>query len=241
MLKKLKKVKAKHILEMIVILISFIPGMILRLLKKDIWIVSENGDDAKDNGYAFFKYAMKNKNKKDIYYVITENSIYYDKLKKYKKNLLYKNSLKHNIYTIASTKYISSQIGAGLPFSELVFNLQGTFIYRFKSIFLQHGITQNKVQCLLKNESKVDLFCCAGNKEYDFVINELGYNEENAKKTGFCRYDLLKDESKENNKILMMFTWRKQFENDEKTFLDSKYYSTIKDLLKDTRLSDLLE
>lgn len=118
MLKKLKKVKAKHILEMIVILISFIPGMILRLLKKDIWIVSENGDDAKDNGYAFFKYAMENKKKKDIYYVITKKSIYYDKLKKYKKNLLYKNSLKHNIYTIASTKYISSQIGAGLPFQN---------------------------------------------------------------------------------------------------------------------------
>ena len=97
------------------------------------------------------------------------------------------------------------------------------------------------MQCLLKNESKVDLFCCAGNKEYDFVINELGYNEENAKKTGFCRYDLLKDESKNSNKILMMFTWRKQFENDEKAFLDSKYYSTIQDLIKDTRLSDLLE
>ena len=241
MLKKLKKVKAKHILEMIVILISFIPGMILRLLKKDIWIVSENGDDAKDNGYAFFKYAMENKKKKDIYYVITKKSIYYDKLKKYKKNLLYKNSLKHNIYTIASTKYISSQIGAGLPFSELVFNLQETFIYRFKSIFLQHGITQNKVQCLFKNESKVDLFCCAGNKEYDFVINELGYNEKNAKKTGFCRYDLLKDESKENNKILMMFTWRKQFENDEKAFLESEYYATIQKLLKNQKLADFLE
>ena len=39
----------------------------------------------------------------------------------------------------------------------------------------------------------------------------------------------------------MMFTWRKQFENDEKAFLDSKYYSSIQDLIKDTRLSDLLE
>ena len=55
--------------------------MILRLIKRDIWIVAENGDDAKDNGYAFFKYAMENKSKKDIYYVITKKSIYYDKLK----------------------------------------------------------------------------------------------------------------------------------------------------------------
>ena len=64
--------------------------MILRLIKRDIWIVAENGDDAKDNGYAFFKYAMENKSKKDIYYVITKKSIYYDKLKKYNKKLLYK-------------------------------------------------------------------------------------------------------------------------------------------------------
>ncbi len=241
MLNKLKKIKPKHILEMLVILISFIPGMILRLIKKDIWIVSENGDDAKDNGYAFFKYVMENKNRKDIYYVITKKSIYYDKVKKYNKNLLYKDSLKHNIYTIASTKYISSQIGAGLPFPELVFNLQGTFIYRFKSVFLQHGITQNKVPCLLKNESKVDLFCCAGNKEYDFVINELGYDVENVKQTGFCRYDLLKDESKDNNKILMMFTWRKQLEESKENFLKSKYYENIRNLLNNSKLINFIE
>ena len=53
MLNKLKKIKPKHILEMLVILISFIPGMILRLIKRDIWIVAENGDDAKDNGYDY--------------------------------------------------------------------------------------------------------------------------------------------------------------------------------------------
>lgn len=62
--KQIEKIKPKHILEMLVILISFIPGMILRLIKRDIWIVAENGDDAKDNGYAFFKYAMENKVKK---------------------------------------------------------------------------------------------------------------------------------------------------------------------------------
>ena len=71
--KQIEKNKPKHILEMLVILISFIPGMILRLIKRDIWIVAENGDDAKDNGYAFFKYAMENKSKKDIYYVIQKN------------------------------------------------------------------------------------------------------------------------------------------------------------------------
>ena len=64
MLNKLKKIKPKHILEMLVILISFIPGMILRLIKRDIWIVAENGDDAKDNGYAFLNMQWKIKVKK---------------------------------------------------------------------------------------------------------------------------------------------------------------------------------
>lgn len=244
MLNKLKKIKFEHILEMIVIIIAFIPGMILRLFKKDIWIIAENGDDAKDNGYTFFKYIMDRKikeNRKDVYYVITKKSVYYKNLKKYNKNILYRNSIKHNIYTIAATKYISSQIGSGLPFPQIVFNLQGTFIYRFKSIFLQHGITQNRVKCLLPEESKVDLFCCAGKKEFDFVINELGYEQEQVKKTGFCRYDWLKDESKDNNKILMMFTWRKQFEENEEEFLKSNYYKTIQELLTNQKLEQFLE
>ena len=241
MLSKLKKLKPEHILEILVIIISFIPGMILRLIKKDIWIISENGDDAKDNAYTFFKYVIENKRNKDIYYVVKKESIYYEKLKKYRKNILFQNSLKHNIYTIAATKYISSQIGSGLPFPQIVFNLQGTFLYRFKMIFLQHGITQNKVKCLMSDESKIDLFCCAGNEEYNFVINELGYKEEQVKKTGFCRFDWLKDESQNNNKILMMFTWRQQFENNEEEFLKSNYYKTIQELLKNEKLINFLE
>ena len=241
MFSKLKKIKLEDIIELIIITISFIPGMLLRIIKKDIWIVSENGDDAKDNGYAFFKYLMENNKKKDVYYVIKKDSIYYNKLKEYPKNILYRNTIKHNIYTIAATKYISSQIGSGLPFPKIVFNLQGTFIYRFKSVFLQHGITQNKVPCLFPKESKVDLFCCAGNKEYDFVINELGYKEESVKKTGFCRYDVLRDESKNDNKILIMFTWRKEFENNEENFLNSKYYKTIQELLNNRKLINFLE
>lgn len=241
MFDKIKKIRVKDLLSILIIAISVIPGMLLRLVKRDIWIIAENGDDAKDNGYAFFEYLMKNSTKKDIYYVINKKSIYYPKLAKYPKNILYQNSIKHNIYTIASNKYISSQIGAGLPFPRIVFNLQGTFLYRFKSVFLQHGITQNKPECLLPNNSKVDLFCCAGNKEYDFVINELGYEKDKVKKTGFCRYDLLKDESKDNNKILMMFTWRQQFEENEEAFLNSKYYKNIIDLLNNKRLIDFIE
>ncbi len=241
MLNKFKKIKLEHILELLIIGTAFIPGMILRLIKRDIWIVSENGDDAKDNGYTFFKYVMDKEKKQDVYYVVKRDSIYYEKLKEYSKNILYQNSLKHNIYTIAATKYISSQIGSGLPFPQIVFNLQKTFIYRFKSIFLQHGITQNRVQCLLPNESKVDMFCCAAKDEYNFVTKELCYNEEQVKKTGFCRFDWLKDESEKYNKILMMFTWRKQFENNEEEFVKSDYYLTIQGLLNNERLINFLE
>lgn len=242
MLNKIKKIKLKNIYELIIILIAFIPGMILRLIKKDLWIVAENGDDAKDNGYVFFEYMMKSNKKKDVYYILKKDNIYYEKLKKYHKNIILQNSIKHNIYTIAASKYISSQIGSGLPFPQIVFNLQGTFLYRFESIFLQHGITQNKVQCLLPNESKVDLFCCAGNEEYDFIINGLGYEEEKVKKTGFCRYDCLEDKSTNSNKILIMFTWRKQFENSSKEeFLQSEYYKNIEGLLENKKLIDFAE
>lgn len=242
MLQKIKKLKIKNIFELVIILISIIPGMILRLIKRNIWIISENGDDAKDNGYALFKYIMENQDNKNVYYVVKKDTIYHQKIKKYSKNIIYQNSLKHNIYTIASSKYISSQIGSGLPFPQIVFNLQGTFLYQFESVFLQHGITQNKVECLLPKESKVDLFCCAGNEEYDFIINDFGYKNEMVKKTGFCRYDYLQDTSNTKNKILIMFTWRKYFENTtEKDFLESTYYKNIEQLIKNERLIEFAD
>ena len=57
--RKLKYIHFSDIIDMLKILLSFIPGMILKAVKKDIWLVSERENDAHDNGYWFYKYVRE--------------------------------------------------------------------------------------------------------------------------------------------------------------------------------------
>lgn len=239
MLKKIKKMKLKDYYNLFKLCILYIPGLILKFFHRDIWIISENGNDAKDNGYVFFKYMMKNHPNVKCYYVIEKSSKDYNKLLEYKGNLLIHNSIKNVIYTIACKNYISSQLASSFPYSNIFFNLYMKKIFGFNYIFLQHGITQEKVECFYKKESNINLFCCAANPEYKYVRDFFGYKDNEVVKTGFCRYDELNDKIDKNDSILFMPTWRKELEikgnkisdEEEKKFLDSDYYKKIQKLI----------
>ena len=56
MLEKIKKMRKNDYIHLLKIIISFIPGMFLKRIKKDIWIISERENDAKDNGYYLFSF-----------------------------------------------------------------------------------------------------------------------------------------------------------------------------------------
>ena len=70
MINKIKKMKLTDWLHLLVLILCYIPSLIVRFVNRDIWIVSENGNDAKDNGYAFFRYMMKELVDKIIYMTI---------------------------------------------------------------------------------------------------------------------------------------------------------------------------
>lgn len=246
---KIKKMKLKDYFHLLILLFCYIPSLILKILKPNIWIVSENGNDAKDNGFSFFKYMIKNHQDVYCYYIISNDSTDYDKLKMYKKRLLKYNSLKHVIYTMACKSFISSQLASSFPYNNIFFNLYIWRVFNFNYVFLQHGITKEKVKCFYKKESGIDLFCCAANPEYDFVQKYFGYDDIEISKTGFCRYDELVNNSSDNNSILFMPTWRKELEIDSKSvskkqeerFLKSDYYKNIQGLLNNKKLLKSLE
>lgn len=247
MLEKIKKMRKNDYKHLLKIIITFFPGMLFRILKKDIWIISERENDAKDNGYYLFKYIQENNLKENVFYAINKKSNDYKKIAQFDSNIIEFGSLKHHLYTWACTKNISSQVGSGLP-NRICFTLQNLKIYRFKSIFLQHGITQNKVDWLEASKNKIDLICSASDREKKFMVQELGYLESVVKNIGFCRYDGLVS-NKENKSILFMPTWRKNLVSDnveeqgkyEKIFLNSNYYKTIQSYIKNQKLIDFLE
>ena len=247
MLEKIKKMRKNDYIHLLKIIISFIPGMFLKRIKKDIWIISERENDAKDNGYYLFKYIEENKLKDDVFYAINKKSNDYNKISQFDKNIIKFGSIKHHIYTWACNKNISSQVGGGLP-NRICYTLQMKNIYKFKSIFLQHGITQAKPEWLESYKNKIDLFCCVSPREREFVIKELGYPEEVVKNIGFCRYDGL-ESNKEKKQILFMLTWRSNLVSDnkedykkyEKIFLESNYYKTIDQYINNEKLINFLE
>lgn len=249
MIEKIKKMKLRDYFHLLVLVLCYLPSLIIKLIKPDIWIISENGDDAKDNGYAFFKFMMRKKGDTDCYYVISRNVSDYEKVRNYSKRIIEPNSLKHIIYTMACKNFVSSQLASAFPYPNIFFNLYMAKIFRFNYIFLQHGITKEKVKCFYKKDSSIDLFCCAANPEYDFVNKYFGYNSYEVAKTGFCRYDdLLKDKTNKDY-ILFMPTWRKNLEvknnhitkKQEEIFLNSDYYKNIQGLISNKRLIKELE
>lgn len=249
MLEKLKKMKLTDYLHLLILLLCYLPSKLVKWWKQDIWIISENGDDSKDNGIAFFRYLERQGKEKNIYYVISKNMVEQCKVDMNPKHVLVQNSLKHIIYTMACKNYISSQLASSFPYSNIFFNLYHMNIFQFNYVFLQHGITQNFVECFTKENSKIRLFCCAANPEYQFVKEKFGYKDEEIEKTGFCRYDNLLNEKVENKDILMMFTWRKDYEILDESkielkkqeFKESEYYKNIQGLIQDRRIIEMLK
>ena len=246
MLRKIKKIRFEDICDFIKIIIAFIPGMILKFFYKEIWVIAEKKENARDNGVQFFKYAVKKKNK-NVYYAIDLKCNDAKEILKYKKNLIKFGSLRHHIYTWAANSYISSEIDAGLPAPRICSYMIRMGIYGFNNIFLEHGITQNDLKCLYKECSGIDFITTATIKETEFFIDKFGYSLNEVKCTGFARYDCLVKE-KRSNKILFMPTWRSEFDTDnndyeynKRKFLFSDYYKQIQNYINNEKLIEFLE
>ena len=180
--------------------------------KKEIWIVSDRLNVAGDNGEAFFDYLLKNnKGPKHKYFVISPKSKDFSRLKnKYSKYVLSSTSLKYKILFINSTKIISAQADDYVtnPFDRSRPYLRDLF--KFKFIFLQHGIIKSDLSPWLNINSKtIDLFVTSSKFEqqsiYDYHYN---YDKSVVKLTGMSRYDLLDNKNTEKI-IILMPTWRR--------------------------------
>lgn len=72
----------KAILRKIKFYLVFIIAVIVKKRRNDVWIISERGTDARDNGYFFSKWMSKNHPEIKVWYVIDNKSPDYEKLEK---------------------------------------------------------------------------------------------------------------------------------------------------------------
>ena len=239
--------KIKRILEfarfLFMLTFAETASVFARFSKKytDLWIVSERGTDARDNGYHFFKYITKEHPEINSAYVIAKNSPDYEKVASLGRVINYGSFTHYLSYILASAK-ISTHIEGYAP-DILFFNKFGKFIKcKGKNIFLQHGIIRDDIKFCHAERTNLDMFVCSAIPEYEYIDKSFGYKKGVLKLVGLCRYDNLRRNETPVHKILFMPTWRSSLRScSRRTFLSSDYFKKYNSFLNSEKLINLLD
>lgn len=228
----------KYLSELIKYMVLY-PIAVLKYSSQEIYLVSERGDEARDNGYYMFKFLREKHPELKAYFVIDQNSADLPKVSKYG-NLVQPRSLKHYLLFIGARYKISTHI-MGFSTFRYFYTKYYHLLPKFgKIIFLQHGVIQNNHPQLYKEKTNLDLFICGAKPEYDYICKNFHYTDE-VKYTGLARYDGLQT-FKVKNQILLMPTWRQYLKSKEgKEVEGSDYVKNWNAVLQNQKLVDALE
>lgn len=209
-------------LKELILYIVLLPVSLIYNRNREVYLVSERGTDARDNGYHFFKYLRSQHPEIEAYYVIDKKSPDFEKVAKLGKILQWK-SVYHRVVFIGAKYKISTHIMGFSPNIDFYNKLNEVFPLVGKKIFLQHGIIKDDLPQLYQEKTKLDMFVCGAKPEYDFIRSTFHYENGEIKYTGLARYDALNNYSTENQ-ILIMPTWRMYFNNQTNKEIEQSLY-----------------
>lgn len=237
--------KMQKIFRQFLLLVKFVYYKIYSDIMKidygDLWIISERGIDARDNGYHFFKYLRENHPDINVQYIIKKTSPDYEKVKNIGPVIEYR-SKKHYLAFINAKVLISTHIMGFSPDMGLFTRLNKNNYCKIKGLMfsIKHGITKDAIDINPKI-NKLEFVVAGAKPEYDFMLEKLnGFNQDNLKYTGFARFDNLI--SNPRNRILIMPTFR-MYDNfiDNNLFKRTTFYKYYNSLLNNKELIDFTE
>lgn len=216
---------------------------------KNMWLISERGNEAKDSAYVLFKYIRENHSDINIHYLMDKSfEEDYEKIKDLG-NIIEYNSSEHKVAFLLCDKAISTHIGFLEPWSYKLYKLILDRKNKKKFVFLQHGITFNDVSNIYKKSaSKIDLFITSTDREFKAINSSYGYSKGEVVQTGLARFDNLYN-AKTKRQIVIMPTWRKDIVNPsyikekllpDSVFTNSKYYKSYNSLINNNDLINKL-
>lgn len=176
---------------------------------KGVWLVAEKTDEARDNGFWFYRYLRQQHPDVPAYFVISAESPDYSKVAEFgKEHIVEPNSLKHKILFWSAQYNTCSQ-----PHTDYFPTYRSLISLRSKkqvNTFLQHGIIKDNLSHGLDaGKSGFDLFVTSAHREQEAVIERHGYNKSTCILTGMCRYDNLPlTRNLKSRQILIMPTFR---------------------------------
>lgn len=208
---------------------------------KNIWIISERGTDARDNGYFLYKYIIENHKNIDVRYIISKDSPDLYKIKRLGKYIIY-GSKEHYIAFITSNTLISAHFMGFSPDMGLFLRLQNYKLLSLngKIFWLQHGVIKDYLPYLNVKNNHLSLFVTSTKQEQQFIIEQYKFSKDVVKCTGLARFDNLK--RVKSNNILFMPTHRIYLHNmNDKEFMKTNYYKNINSLINNKNLIKLLD
>ena len=216
------------------------------LQRRPLWIISDRGMAAGDNGEALFKYILSRTDADvDVYFALSRKSPDYQRLKDIGPVLDY-GSLRYKFKFILADKIISSHADVEVtnPYLRQVDHYVN--LYKFKFVFLQHGIIRNDLSGWLNRfEKNINMFITSAQREYDSLLQyPYGYTADNLLLSGMPRYDYLTNEPQ--RKIIIAPTYRMnllRLKTDklgvrlyDNQFKDSGYCRFYNSLINDERI-----
>lgn len=209
---------------------------------RNVWLISERGREARDNGFHFFAYVTSEHPEINAWYVADKELPDYERVQKMGNTVPYR-SWKHYMMCAVSKIKISTHILGYTPDIEQYYMLDKLHVVHGKRAFLQHGIIQNDMAWYHYPNVRTDLFVCSVPAEATFVQEKFQYPKGVVKCTGLCRFDALIKQKAKKRQLLIMPTWRSYAVEGKtkETFIETKYYQKYQQLIQAPWLKDLLE
>ena len=208
-----------------------------------LWLISERGDEARDNGYHLYRYIREMHPEINVYFVLSSESPDRDKIVKLGRETIEPKSPKHFLYYILAEKVISTHLHGAAPYGKAVLPFL-KFMPKKKHVMLKHGVTKDNFAF---KDNYIDLLVCVSRFELECLKNSSPKIKDAIQILGFCRYDKLIDKSSEERIILFMPTFRKWLEdlsrlpNRDKYFTQDSYFTHWNSLLNNRKLIEILE
>lgn len=230
----------KIFLELIKILLLIPIAEIFGKKYRSAWIITERPDQARDNGFCFFKYIRENHTDENVYYIIDQNGSDFNKIQDYG-NIIQFDSIKHYIAFLSSKIHISSHVNGCCPSNTVSIFRKFKNHIGYKDVFLPHGVSYGVSEFCLKKHANINLFICSGKSEYDNILNNYGYSKSEVAYTGFPRLDYWYDFVVNKNEIVLMPTWRSYLaQNENIVFENTSYFRAYSDLISNKKLHKFL-
>ncbi len=178
---------------------------------KGAWLLMDRDTQADDNAEHLYHFIVKNYPAVNAYFVLSDASHDWHRLKKLGFRLIAFGSLEHKLALLNSAHVISSH--ADYYVVSLLEKKWYSDLLNFKFTFLQHGVIHNDLSNWLNNRA-VDVFVTTTVQEFDSIagdVNRYKFSPKEVALTGLPRHDsLLKlnDEVKTEKLIVIMPTWR---------------------------------